>query len=337
MWPPSFRQLRDKPPTEASTKHYSGALDRAKRPREVIENGLRRTLVLSSGLVLLAPLGALSPRAAAAADRLEPRRASSVTLLSAPIELAGNWGRMIPYSADLVVELMRRACLDGVRLVSDAQPTRLRVDEHTSGSPAVWLHDDGTTTAWVIVDIGERAWCQLAYQFGHELGHVLANSWRWRDQPGGTMQWLEEALVESFSIRGLGRLGPMWKQTPPFPNDNAYGDAVLSYRQDVITQYTQLQAAQGGLSDMAAWYARHKAGIEAGDGLNQFAKAAAPVIVAEYERTPHCVEALGALNRWPGRARLPLGDYLNRWIASCAELQCSPALPLYLKSRLGVA
>jgi len=54
-----------------------------------------------------------------------------VTLLSAPVELAGNWGEMIPHSADLVVELMRHACLDGVRLVSDRQPTRLGVDEHT--------------------------------------------------------------------------------------------------------------------------------------------------------------------------------------------------------------
>ncbi len=102
-------------------------------------------------------------QADAATSPLEPQ--PRVTLLTAPIELAGNWGRMIPYSADLVVELMRRACLGDVRLVSDSQPTRLRVDEHPSGPPAVWLHDDGTTTAWVIVDIGERARCQLAYQF----------------------------------------------------------------------------------------------------------------------------------------------------------------------------
>jgi hypothetical protein len=48
------------------------------------------------------------------------------TLLSAPIELAGDWGHMLPRSADLVVERMRHSCLDGVRLVSDRQPRRLR-------------------------------------------------------------------------------------------------------------------------------------------------------------------------------------------------------------------
>ena len=42
------------------------------------------------------------------------------TLLSAPIELAGKWGHMLPRSADLVVERMWHSCLDGVRLVGDA-------------------------------------------------------------------------------------------------------------------------------------------------------------------------------------------------------------------------
>ncbi|ESY89738.1 hypothetical protein [Mesorhizobium sp. LNHC229A00] len=57
---------------------------------------------------------------------------------------------------------MRHACLDGVRLVSDRQPTRLRVDEHTSGTPAIWLRPDGSSMAWIIVDIGERDWSRLA-------------------------------------------------------------------------------------------------------------------------------------------------------------------------------
>ena len=128
------------------------------------------------------------------------------TLLSAPIELAGDWGHMIPRAADQVVERMRHACLDGVRLLSDRQPTRLRVDEHESGPPWIWLHPDGSSMAWIIVDIGERDWSKLAYQFGHELGHVMANSWQPHASRGAPCQWIEEALVEAFSLRGLGRL-----------------------------------------------------------------------------------------------------------------------------------
>jgi len=46
---------------------------------------------------------------------LSPPIEPAPTLLSAPIELAGNWGHMLPRSADLVVERMRHSCLDGVR------------------------------------------------------------------------------------------------------------------------------------------------------------------------------------------------------------------------------
>ena len=198
---------------------------------------------------------------------LSPPLVPGVTLLTAPIELAGNWGDMIPHSADLVVELMRHACLDGVRLISDRQPTRLRVDEHTTGPPAIWLHADGSTTAWVIVDIGQRAWSQLAYQFGHELGHVFANSWQDHARPHTPCQWLEEAMVEAFSLRGLGNLAAAWRNTPPFPGDNAYADAVAQYRQNVISGYQQLAAEQGGTDDLRAWFEGHRADIRSEPGL----------------------------------------------------------------------
>jgi len=137
---------------------------------------------------------------------LSPPIELAMTLLSAPIELAGDWGGMLPGAAAQVVERMRHSCLDGVRLVSDRQPTALRIDEHASGPPAVWLHPDGSNTAWIVVDIGDRDWSQLSYQFGHELGHVSANSWQPHAKPTSPCQWIEEAMVEAFSLRGLALL-----------------------------------------------------------------------------------------------------------------------------------
>jgi hypothetical protein len=64
---------------------------------------------------------------------LSPPIEPTPTLLSAPIELAGNWGQMLPRSADLVLDLMRHSCLDGVDLVSDRQPTRGTVLDYTAG------------------------------------------------------------------------------------------------------------------------------------------------------------------------------------------------------------
>ncbi|TGP55130.1 hypothetical protein EN873_06890 [bacterium M00.F.Ca.ET.230.01.1.1] len=257
------------------------------------------------------------------------------SLLTAPIELAGDWGHMLPRSADLVVERMRHACLDGVRLVSDRQPARLRIDEHTSGSPAIWLHPGDSDMAWIIVDIGERDWSKLAYQFGHELGHVLANSWQADAKPAPPCQWLEEAMVEAFSLHGLGRLAKDWKQNPPFAGDNAFGDAIAAYRENIIKAYAALAGSQGFTRDAAVWFTDHRSEIEI-PGLNPFAQAMSLTILAEYEQAPECIEAVGALNRWPGRSGVPAGEYLQRWKESCVELRASPHLPLRLGELLRI-
>jgi hypothetical protein len=268
--------------------------------------------------------------------QLSPPIEQAPTLLSAPIELTGDWGHMLLRAADQVVERMRHACLDGVRLVSDRQPTRLRVDEHTSGPPAVWLHPDGSTMAWIIVDIGERDWSKLAYQFGHELGHVMANSWQPHAKPMPPCQWLEEAMVEAFSIRGLGRLAETWKHDPPFPGDNAFGDAIARYRQNIVERYTALGKEQHLSRKLSLWFAARRTEIEQ-PGLNPFAQAASIAVLAEYERAPESVEALGALNRWPSRTAVPIEEYFRQWLASCKELQASSALPAHLKEMLGVS
>jgi len=270
------------------------------------------------------------------APMLQRISSTTITLLSAPIELAGNWGHMLPRSAEQVVERMRHACLDGVRLVSDRQPTRLRVDEHSSGPPSIWLHPDGSTMAWIIVDVGERDWSKLAYQVGHELGHVAANSWQADAKPAAPCQWLEEAMVEAFSLRGLGRLAKSWKESPPFAGDNAFGDAIAEYRENIIRNYTDLADSQGFTPGAAAWFEVHRGEIEA-TALVPYGQAMSLAILAEYEAAPDCVEALGALNRWPGRTGLPIAEYLKRWEGSCAELQASPRLPIRLRELLRIA
>jgi hypothetical protein len=121
---------------------------------------------------------------------------------------------------------MRDACLSGVRLLPDRQPAALRVDSHAEGPSHIWLHFDGGAFAWIVVDIGPRDWCRLGYQFGHELGHVLCNGWGPDAKPRLPCQWVEEALMEAFSISGLGLLADRWAGDPPFAG--AFGFAAIA-------------------------------------------------------------------------------------------------------------
>lgn len=251
------------------------------------------------------------------------------SLADVSLELGGDWGRSLPGSARLVMLRMRAVCLYGVRLLSDRQPERLRVDNHTSGLPHIWLHDDQPTTAWIVVDIGERDWCKLAYQFGHELGHVLCNSWVRSASPSPPSQWLEEAMVEAFSIRGLGLLAASWEKAPPFAGDNAFAAAIRHYRQDLITKYSSADR------DMAAWFRANRAALETGQRGTE--GVAVLNILPLLEGEPACVEDLGAVNRWPERTRVGAEDYLAKWQKSCAEIGASGKLPMRLRELLGLA
>jgi hypothetical protein len=253
------------------------------------------------------------------------------SIASAPIELVGDWGRMITTSVLHVLERMRQCCCEGVRLTSSDQPQLIRVEEHTSGPPAVWLHKDQPNTAWIIVDVGERDWSRLAYQFGHELGHVLCNSWQWGAKPRPPTQWLEEALVEAFSLRGLNLLADSWSRDPPFKDDSGFGAAVAVYRQTIIERYGKLAIDQGDSMDPRSWFLNHQAKLESQPSLSEFAKVASLHILEKYEHDAHRIEALCALNRWPERSGIPLQNYFLAWEKSCEELNISIDLPQRLQ------
>ena len=195
----------------------------------------RRSLLSLLGASLFLPLR----------SALAPAFAPGATLLTAPLQLGGSWGGSAVADAAAVIERMRAACLEGVVLLSDRQPSRLRVDDRAGSYPAIWLHTDAPTTAWITVIVGTRDWCNLAYQFGHELGHVLCNSWEPDAGPRNPCQWIEEALVEAFSLRGLGVLADDWRRAPPFPNDGAYRASVRDYRGDHRRRVSGERAGSG--------------------------------------------------------------------------------------------
>src|SRR5436190_17304831 len=100
----------------------------------------RRNLLLVAGVlpVMNAPRRRTKARAQPASAKVD--------LLSAPLELGGEWGGSPEGAAAVVIGRMREVCLTGVRLLSDRQPEGVRVDDHSSGPPAIWLHDKPAQT-----------------------------------------------------------------------------------------------------------------------------------------------------------------------------------------------
>jgi hypothetical protein len=261
---------------------------------------------------------------------------SDMTLFDAPMEVQGDWGKSSPQAAAVVLSRMRAACLTGVKLLSDRQPRRIRVENHATGSPAIWLHDDGSPMAWIIVDIGERDWSKLAYQFGHELGHVLANSWGPDSKPQNPCQWLEEALVEAFSLHGLSKLADSWEQRPPFTNDAAFAKSIRQYRRRIIEKYKKIAAEQVQNSRIDAWFGKYRLSLEQNGTITGPARAMVAAILKEIEASERSIEDLGALNRWPGRSSVSMEDYLQLWQKSCDEIGAIGWLPKRVSDLFGM-
>ncbi|WP_424363279.1 hypothetical protein [Methylocystis parvus] len=256
------------------------------------------------------------------------------SLSRAPIEMKGSWPEASPEVAARVAARVREICLTGVQLVSDRQPDRIIVDNHQQGSPAIWLHGDQPEAAWIILDVGPRDWCKLAYQLGHELGHVLCNSWEATARPRPPSQWLEEALVEAFSIRGLGMLARNWAERPPFEGDEAFGAAIADYRKKLLEMY-RAEAAKERAADAAAWFHNDRKVLES--GLAAPKGLAVLEIIALFDRDKKLVCDLGAANRWASRTGVPLEEYLTLWEKSCRETGAPGRLPAQLRNAFGVS
>jgi hypothetical protein len=286
----------------------------------VVDGMKRRTFLNLCGTLLTLVLDAARAEAPPVGENL----------LSVPLDVSGTWGESSPNAATVVISRMRQGCLSGLRLLSDRQPNRLRVDDQAPGPPHIWLHKDNPKIAWIVVDIGTRAWSQLAYQFGHELGHVMCNSWTWKVETPPPCRWLEESLAEAFSIRGLALLADAWEHDPPFVGDARYGQALRDYRRDLLEKYQKASGPEP-IADMAVWLRANRALLDGTTGLNVYEGPAILIALTEMEADKACVEDLGAVNRWPERSGLPLEDYLRLWRVSCTQLKAPGRLPTRLQ------
>jgi hypothetical protein len=145
----------------------------------------------------------------------------------------------------------------------------------------------------------------------------------------GSGWWRRSRFADSPSLRKTGR-------NSPFTGDNAFGNAIADYRQDIVKNYTALAEEQGLSRDSRAWFADHRKEIEL-PGLNSFAKAACLRFLAEYEPTPSCVEALGRAQPLARPHRCADRRIPAQWEASCAELEASLVLPKRIREMLGTA
>jgi hypothetical protein len=157
------------------------------------------------------------------------------------------------------------------------------------------------------LDTEKTAWSQYAYQFSHELCHVLCG---FNKGYRGNM-WFEETLCETASLFTMRAMARSWKDSPPYPNWRDYRDSLREYVDNTVHNRDKIhELFRGGLHE---FYLAHKAELEKTPGSRELNGAMAIVFLQLFEERPQRWEAV----RWLNSQHAPDGEtftaYLQRW------------------------
>jgi hypothetical protein len=178
----------------------------------------------------------------------------------------------------------------------------------------------------VRLNVEDRQWAQFAFQFGHEMGHVVCG---YADYPNPN-KWFEETLCETASLFVLGRMAETWTTRPPYPNWKDYAPSLRTYRDE--------RAAKAKLPEgatLAAWFLPKEPSLRKDATQRALNLTMAAAILPLFEEAPERWAAVRTLNAVHGDASRSFADYLRDWSRSTPE----PQRPIIAKiaERFGVA
>lgn len=181
---------------------------------------------------------------------------------------------------------------------------------HDPKGPLVAFDRGENDTYKVLLNVKGRLWARFAFQFSHEMCHILAN---YRDVPNQQM-WFEEAICEAASLYSLRKMGGSWKVTPPYPNWKSYADSLTKYADDRIAGATPIES-----DDLVEWYERHRTMLGKTATNRELNLVAAIKLLEIFERYPNGWKSVRSLNRGDPTENRSLDAYLAGWYTRAAK------------------
>ena len=168
----------------------------------------------------------------------------------------------------------------------------------------------------VLLNVSGARWDQFAYQFSHELCHIVTNfEHREIGSPGSrSHQWFEETVCEVVSLAALNRLATSWKESPPHAGWSDYAPAFRRYAERLLASgHRTISPA----TSMAAWYRENRRSLERDPYLRGKNEAAAMALLKLFEADPDNLAAIAYMNE--SREHGSFSAYLASWRDCCPE------------------
>ena len=182
---------------------------------------------------------------------------------------------------------------------------------HAPGSPVTLYERGGAGEYQIRLSARNRSWAQYAYQFGHELCHIMSN---FGASAGVAVrkrnQWFEEAVCEAAGLYALRSMATRWQIDAPYSAWKDYAPALRGYADRLVAE--PHRRLPGGVSPGRWLHA--KLDVLARDPYRRDDnEVVANLLLPLFERAPEHWAALRYLNLHPADATVDLSRYLRHW------------------------
>ena len=154
----------------------------------------------------------------------------------------------------------------------------------------------------------DRYWCQYAFQFSHELGHILCG---YRDGDASNL-WFEETIGEVASLYALLRLEGSWKKSPPYPHWKEYASEFTKYANQRMKKYEDTIPA-----DLPSWFRANEAKLSKEPVDRPRNVSLAIRLLPFFDKSPLGWSACAFLNENKTKKPRSFTAYMNDWYQSC--------------------
>lgn len=162
----------------------------------------------------------------------------------------------------------------------------------------------------VKLNVEDRRWAQFAFQFGHEMGHIVCG---FEEYPNPN-NWFEETLCEAASLFVLGRMAESWNTKPPYANWKDYAKSLKQYRDERMEK-----AKLPEKTTLAEWFRTREESLRKDGTQRDLNLAMAAAILPLFEEAPERWGAVATLNAVRGDATRSFPQYLRDWSRSSPE------------------
>jgi len=194
----------------------------------------------------------------------------------------------------------------------DLKPLTIEISKG-DGTPISLFKRGENGQVRVVLTARKLFWAQYAYQFSHEICHVLC---RFENDYRGNL-WFEETLCETASLYCLRRMAEVWRTSAPYkswqgfaPHLRSYTDSIGLKRKD----YPELLR-----TGSRAYYFKHARYLIHNATDREKNGAFAQALLTLFERTPEHWNAIQYLNSTPSPKGETFPRYLAKWHNAAPE------------------